>query len=196
MQQTATRRVDQDRCPAPSVRHELIEHAFMVMLLHQRQETHWHPLIAAHCTRLRPATLETDRLRHLKSRRSELYDKIHRSVKIENAQNVQLIDRITGCTEQILAINTELEELEHTRKTARKQLQFLKDLPALLAKVPEFDPARERIQFDPALFDKLVTSVTLLGDKQVRFNLLFEHAETIGITGYMPHRLPWAEDLD
>lgn len=190
----ATRRVEQNRCPAPSVRHELIEHAFMVMLLRQRQETHWHPLIAAHCTRLRPATLETDRLRHLKSRQSELYDKIHRSVLVEQTQNVQLIDRITSCTEQILAINTELEELEHTRKTAQKQLQFLKDLPVLLSKVPKFNPGQERIRFDADLFDKLVTSVTLIGDKQVQFNLLFDHAETIAITGYMPHRLPWAEN--
>lgn len=149
----------------------------------------WQRSAAIYCNNFKQNSTLDESLELLKSQEAVLYAKIYECVRTEQEQSTHLIDQITTYTEQLLAINSQINELEHNKKFANEKILYISNLGNILVKVPDFDPSSEIIEFRDDIFEKLFKSVEIFNNSTIRCNLVFDYSETITVTETNLHKL-------
>jgi DNA invertase Pin-like site-specific DNA recombinase len=181
--------IKHELCNLKSIRQEIIEHAIMICLLRMKHNNDWQRSAAIYCNNFKQNSTLDESLELLKSQEAVLYAKIYECVRTEQEQSTHLIDQITTYTEQLLAINSQINELEHNKKFANEKILYISNLGNILVKVPDFDPSSEIIEFRDDIFEKLFKSVEIFNNSTIRCNLVFDYSETITVTETNLHKL-------
>lgn len=179
-----------ERCHLKSIRQEIIEHGIMIALMRIKHHNQWQTQVDTYIETITPDSSIDQSITQLELQKDQLFHKINTYVTTEKEENIQLIDRITAAAEDIISIDEQLNQLEHSKKIAIDTIDYLNRLSHTLDGVPDFDPNRERISFRTDIFAHLIKSVEIFNQSTIQCNFCFDYSEKVIMTEINLHKLP------
>ncbi|ADC49346.1 putative conjugative transposon recombinase [Alkalihalophilus pseudofirmus OF4] len=169
---TAEKKYLEETCEVRGFREVSIEHTFMALLQEMKKDDGFRDNIRQALKELIPNESERKQLEQVKEDMQQLYYKLYDTVE-EGEQQGGDPTQIKEITGQIVFLQNQIYDFENREQNcleAEKDLEwFLEELEG----IQEFKPDKERIEFRPDIFSKIVEKGVIHPDGRIVYDLKF-----------------------
>lgn len=167
----ATRRTE-TKCHVRGFREESIEHTFMTMLQEMKLDEGFETKVKQAVDRLKPSADVLKNIEEVKEKMQQLYYDLYDTVD-EGDKHGGDPQKIKQITDQIVAHQNQIYDFEEREQ---ESIQLQKDLEWFLGELEElqsFQPEKQRIEFRPDIFSKIVEKGTIYPEGRIDYDLKF-----------------------
>lgn len=169
---TAEKKYVEETCEVRGFREISIEHTFMVLLQEMKKENGFRANIKQALKTQAPDDNERNRIEQVKEEMQQLYYQLYDTVE-EGEKHGGDPTQIKEITDKIVLLQNQIYEFEDREQKgheAEKDLAwFLQELEG----IQEFKPDKERIEFRPDIFSRIVEKGVILPDGNIVYDLKF-----------------------
>ncbi|MEQ6389268.1 recombinase zinc beta ribbon domain-containing protein [Bacillaceae bacterium S4-13-58] len=159
-------------CKVRGFREESIEHTFMVMLQQMKNDENLSNKLKETIEGLNLTETEKVKIGEVKEKMQQLYHQLYEIVE-EGEKLGGDPKEIKTITDQIVTLQNQIYEFEDKEQ---QRFQLVKDLDWFLkevAEVQEFNSEKQRIEFQPDIFSRIVKRGTIFPDGRIAYDLIF-----------------------
>lgn len=169
---TAEKKYLEETCEVHGFREVSIEHTFMALLQEMKKDDGFRDNIKLALKGLIPNDNERKQIEKVKEDMQQLYYKLYDMVK-EGEQQVGDPTQIKEITDQIVLLQNQIYDFEDREQNC---LEAERDLEWFLEEfegIQEFKPEKERIEFRPDIFSRIVEKGVIHSDGRIVYDLKF-----------------------
>ncbi len=169
---TAEKKYLEETCEVRGFREISIEHTFMALLQEMKKDDGFKTEVKQAFEKLIPNETEQKKIKQVEEEMQQLHQKLYQAVE-DGEVNGGDPAQIKGITDQIVALQNQLYDFEDQ---AQQSNQVQKDMDWFfeeLEELQDFNPDKQRIEFRPDIFSKIVEKGTIHPDGRIVYDFKF-----------------------